>query len=97
MIKTAGALKSHTAELFTACASGEMLHPLMLWKGAKVPASIVNRRLENGINYLASRTGWMTQNLLCNYIEFIFYPELVKRNVEFPGAFMLMGQLAIVH
>lgn len=84
MIKTPGAIKSHTTALFTACASGEMLQPLLLWKGAKVPAAIVNRGEENGIKYLASRTGWMTQELLCFYIEFIFHPELVERKAKFP-------------
>ena len=36
-------VKSHSTAILTACASGEMLQPILLLKAAKVPTLIVNR------------------------------------------------------
>ncbi len=82
--------KENLTVLVCVNAAGETLPPLTLWGFEHIPERVYAKKPPHW-SYGKSDSGWMTSEVMYEYICNDFYPNLVKKKVEFPVIIFLDG------
>lgn len=76
--------------LVAGSASGLIPPPMVMFKYVRVPASVADK-MPNHWGIGTSENGWMTGQSFFEYISNVFYPWLVRNQIEFPIVLFVDG------
>lgn len=82
--------KENLTTLFCGNAAGDLAPPMVMFKYVRMPAHIP-KSLPTGWGIGLSENGWMTSKSFYEWVTNIFYPWLVKKDIEFPVILFLDG------
>ncbi|TGZ51112.1 Uncharacterized protein DBV15_11450 [Temnothorax longispinosus] len=86
-----GCEKESLTALFMYSADGTRAPPMIMFKYKEVVPSNILKKCPVGWGIGNSENGWMTTETFYEYITNVFYPWLVKKNIEFPIIVYLDG------
>ena len=82
--------KDNLTVLLMVNAAGQTTAPFVVWGYERIPERILEK-MPPGWSYGRSPSGWMTAKIMYEYICNEFYPDLVRRGVQFPVSVSLDG------
>lgn len=82
--------KENVTILVCVNAAGDTTPPLALWAFERIPEKVY-RKKPTDWSYGKSPNGWMTSEVMYEYICNEFYPYLVKKVIQFPVIIFLDG------
>lgn len=82
--------KDNLTTLINVNAAGMFVPPMIVFKYERIPPHITNL-MPPEFGIAKSESGWMTGATFYEYVTNIFYPWLVKNEIEFPIAFFVDG------
>ena len=77
VIRSTGAEKRHLTVVLTVTSDGNMLHPLIIFKG-RPTGKIIEMELPEGMVAVRQEKGWMDTKVMHVYLEKIWYPYVLK-------------------
>ncbi len=93
VIRSTGAEKRHLTVVLTVTSDGNMLHPLIIFKG-RPTGKIIEMELLEGMVAVRQEKGWMDTKVMHVYLEKIWYPYVLKVGGEAVKSLLVcMGQL----